>query len=76
MDPALVTLSELASEHHDVIDALRERGPVSQVPALGAWLVVGRDAAVEVMRDSERFTVDDPRFATAQVVGPSMLSLD
>jgi cytochrome P450 len=28
------------------------------------------------MRDAERFTVDDPRFSTAQVVGPSMLSLD
>jgi cytochrome P450 len=28
------------------------------------------------MRDSERFTVDDPRFTTARVVGPSMLSLD
>jgi cytochrome P450 len=28
------------------------------------------------MRDAETFTVDDPRFSTAQVVGPSMLSLD
>ena len=28
------------------------------------------------MRDAETFTVDDPRFTTAQVVGPSMLSLD
>jgi cytochrome P450 len=28
------------------------------------------------MRDSRGFTVDDPRFSTAQVVGPSMLSLD
>jgi cytochrome P450 len=46
------------------------------VSALEAWLVVGRDAAVEVMRDSTRFTVDDPRFTTGQVVGPSMLSLD
>ncbi|NUO45343.1 MAG: cytochrome P450, partial [Streptomyces sp.] len=29
-----------------------------------------------VMRDAGTFTVDDPRFSTAQVVGPSMLSLD
>ena len=29
-----------------------------------------------VMRDADTFTVDDPRFSTAQVVGPSMLSLD
>ncbi len=29
-----------------------------------------------MLRDPARFTVDDPRFATARVVGPSMLSLD
>jgi cytochrome P450 len=46
------------------------------VPALGGWLVTRRDLCVEVMRDAEAFTVDDPRFSTAQVVGPSMLSLD
>ena len=28
------------------------------------------------MRDSAAFTVDDPRFSTGQVVGPSMLTLD
>jgi cytochrome P450 len=28
------------------------------------------------MRDPDTFTVDDPRFSTAQVIGPSMLSLD
>lgn len=28
------------------------------------------------MRNWETYTVDDPRFSTAQVVGPSMLSLD
>jgi len=29
-----------------------------------------------VLRDGRTFTVDDPRFSTARVVGPSMLSLD
>jgi cytochrome P450 len=29
-----------------------------------------------VLRDPATFTVDDPRFTTARVVGPSMLSLD
>jgi cytochrome P450 len=29
-----------------------------------------------VLRDSQTFTVDDPRFSTARVIGPSMLSLD
>jgi cytochrome P450 len=46
------------------------------VPALGAWLVTGYPQAVAVLRDARTFTVDDPRFSTARVVGPSMLSLD
>ena len=46
------------------------------MPVLGAWLVTGYDLALEVLRDSRTFTVDDPRFSTAKVVGPSMLSLD
>ena len=46
------------------------------MPALDGWLVTRRDLCIEVMRDAARFTVDDPRFSTAQVVGPSMLSLD
>lgn len=35
-----------------------------------------RHLVVEMMRDADTYTVDDPRFSTAQVVGPSMLSLD
>jgi cytochrome P450 len=49
---------------------------VAWVPALDGWLVTGHGEAVAVMRDSRTFTVDDPRFSTARVVGPSMLSLD
>ena len=55
---------------------LRADGPAVWVPALGAWLVTGYHAAVQVLRDARTFTVDDPRFSTARVVGPSMLSLD
>ncbi len=49
---------------------------VAWVPELGGHLVTGRAAAVEVLRDHDTFTVDDPRFSTARVVGPSMLSRD
>jgi cytochrome P450 len=49
---------------------------VCWIPALGGWLVTSYALAVQVMRDPDTFTVDDPRFSTAQVVGPSMLSLD
>ena len=71
-----VTLDQLDTDPHPALAALREREPVSWVPVLGGWLVTRRDLCIEVMRDADRFTVDDPRFSTAQVVGPSMLSLD
>jgi cytochrome P450 len=76
MDPAAVTLDDLDGRHHEVLAALRAHHPVAWLPALGGWVVTSRSLAVEVMRDAETFTVDDPRFSTAQVVGPSMLSLD
>jgi cytochrome P450 len=43
---------------------------------VGGWLVTGHREAREILRDDVTFTVDDPRFSTARVVGPSMLSLD
>jgi cytochrome P450 len=49
---------------------------VAWVPGLGAWLVLTRERALEVMRDDATFTVEDPRFTTGRVVGPSMLTLD
>ncbi|MCX5329028.1 cytochrome P450 [Streptomyces sp. NBC_00140] len=73
---AATTLAELAQDPHPRLALLRAREPVSWVPELGGWLVTRRDLALSVMRDAETFTVDDPRFSTAQVVGPSMLSLD
>ena len=50
--------------------------PVAWVPALDGWLVTRRDLALAAMRDDQAFTVDDPRFSTGRVVGPSMLSRD
>jgi len=73
---AAVTLAELEDDPHPALARLRERAPVSRVPALGGWLVTRYDLAVACLRDSRSFTVDDPRFSTARVTGPSMLSLD
>jgi len=73
---AAVTLEQLDLDPHPVLADLRGSEPVSWLPALNGWLVTRYDLAVQVMRDAETFTVDDPRFSTAQVVGPSMLSLD
>ena len=73
---AELTLAELDTDPYAALARLREREPVSWVPVLDGWLVTRRDLCIEVMRDAALFTVDDPRFSTAQVVGPSMLSLD
>jgi cytochrome P450 len=71
-----VTLEQLDRDPHPVLSALRESEPVSWLPALGGWLVTRYDLVLAVMRDATTYTVEDPRFSTAQVVGPSMLSLD
>jgi cytochrome P450 len=73
---AAVTLLELEADPHPVLARLRVREPVSWLPVLDGWLVTRRDLAIQVMRDPVAYTVDDPRFSTARVVGPSMLSLD
>lgn len=70
---------DLAAFDHDPypwLADLRATHPIAWIPAMGGWLITRRDLVVAMMRDAETFTVEDPRFSTAQVVGPSMLSLD
>lgn len=73
---AAISVADLDHDPHPWLARLRDTEPVSWLPALNGWLVTRHDLAVAVMRDSASFTVDDPRFTTARVVGPSMLSLD
>ena len=73
---AAITLADLDYDPHPWLARLRDTEPVSWLPALHGWVVTRHDLAAAVMRDSAVFTVDDPRFSTARVVGPSMLSLD
>lgn len=73
---ATVSIDGLTADPHGLLARLRAAEPVSWLPALTGWLVTRHDLAVRVMRDATTFTVDDPRFSTAMVVGPSMLSLD
>ena len=73
---AAATLEELDRNPHPLLARLRESEPVSWLPALDGWLVTSRELALRAMRDSATFTVDDPRFSTGRVVGPSMLTLD
>jgi cytochrome P450 len=71
-----VTLDDLERDPHPTLARLREAHPVAWVPALGMWMITSRALALAAMQDFEGLTVDDPRFSTGQVVGPSMLSLD
>jgi hypothetical protein len=74
---AAVTLEQLeAADPHPLLARLRASEPVSWLPSLDGWLITRHDLALAAMRDARTFTVDDPRFSTAQVIGPSMLSLD
>lgn len=70
------SIRQLAEDPHQTLAAARELGPIVWVPVLDAWIVTDRSTAIAVMRDPERFTVNDPRFSTGQVLGPSMLSTD
>lgn len=71
-----VSVGDLSGDPHPILHKLRSTEPVAWVDSLSAWLVTGYDLCVEVMLDPDTFTVDDPRFSTGQVIGPSMLSLD
>jgi cytochrome P450 len=71
-----VSVADLTGDPHPHLAELRRRGPIGWVESLGGWLVVSHATAVAVMRDAGTFTVDDPRFTTSRVVGPSMLSTD
>ncbi|HUA42056.1 MAG TPA: cytochrome P450 [Streptosporangiaceae bacterium] len=73
---ASVTVADLATDPHPVLRRLREAEPVSWLPAISGWLVTSAEHVDRVLREPGAFTVDDPRFTTARVVGPSMLSLD
>ncbi len=73
---ATVTAQALETNPYPLLAELQQYEPVSWIPALNGWLVTGRDQAIEAMKDADRFTVDDPRFTTAKVIGDSMLNMD
>jgi len=74
-DGSAATLADF-DEPYGLLARLRSREPVAWVGVLDGWLVTRRDLAMEVMNDAGTFTVDDARFTTGRVVGPSMLTLD
>lgn len=71
-----VVVADLSKDPYPTLHRLRANTPVAWVDELDAWLVTSHRLCSEVMFDPGTFTVDDPRFSTQQVIGPSMLSLD
>jgi cytochrome P450 len=52
------SLEQLEGDPHALLARLREREPVSWLPALDGWLITRRDLAMHVMRDPTTFTLD------------------
>jgi cytochrome P450 len=71
-----VALDALEDDPHPTLRRLREESPVAWVPALGMWMATRREDVLAAMRDADGLTVDDPRFSTGRITGPSMLSTD
>ncbi len=71
-----VRIPDLEHDPHASLARLRAATPVAWVPALSAWYVTSHPLVVAAMRDDEGLTVDDPRFSTGRITGPSMLSTD
>ena len=71
-----VTVEQLSADVHPLLHQLRAESPVVWIPAIERWLVTERELVLEALLDVTTYTVDDARFTTAQVVGPSMLSTD
>jgi cytochrome P450 len=73
---ALLTVDELAGDPYPLFERLRREEPVTWAPALDSWVVTSRRTGLAVARDSEMFTVDDPRMSVKAVLGENMLTTD
>lgn len=71
-----VTRREMVEDFHGSLRELRTAAPAVWISELDGWVVTRYDAVVDILRDPVRFTVEDDRFSTGRVVGPSMLSTD
>ena len=74
---ATVTFDDLerAGREH-VIDDLREREPVTWLPALGGWLVTSRAAARQVLHPRTATTVEANQNLVRASLGTMMLTVD
>lgn len=74
---AAVTLDDLeqAGREH-VLDELREREPVTWLPALGGWLVTAREPARQILLPKSGATVEAEQNMVRASLGRMMLTVD
>jgi cytochrome P450 len=74
---AAVTLADLveAGREH-VLDELREREPVTWLPALGGWLITAREPARQLLMPKSSATVEAEQNMVRASLGRMMLTVD
>jgi cytochrome P450 len=74
---AAVTLADLeeAGREH-VLDELREREPVTWLPALGGWLITAREPARQILLPKSGATVEAQQNMVRASLGRMMLTVD
>ena len=74
---AAVTLADLedAGREH-VLDELREREPVTWLPALGGWLITAREPARQILLPKSGTTVEAEQNMVRASLGRMMLTVD
>ncbi len=77
MDPVLADQTlfdplapETLSDPYPIYARLRAEAPVQKSLA-GVWLVLGYDAAVQILRDHDRFSVDHSKRKDSESLGPT-----
>ena len=74
---AAVTLADLESAGREhVLDDLREREPVTWLPALGGWLVTAREPARQILLPKSGATVEAEQNMVRASLGRMMLTVD
>ena len=70
----LADLEDAGREH--VLDALREREPVTWLPALGGWLITAREPARQILLPKSSATVEAEQNMVRASLGRMMLTVD
>lgn len=74
---AAVTLADLEDAGHEhVLDELREREPVTWLPALGGWLITAREPARQILLPKSGATVEAEQNMVRASLGRMMLTVD